>query len=108
VTFHDSWPNFAKHFKLEVAGHIEPKPGIPPTPSHTLEIINLIGSNKIKAILVEPYFDMKMPKFIAGKTGSTVVVGYPSVMGTPEIKDYFSLFDTNIGALAGALGGQSR
>ena len=108
VTFHDSWPNFAKHFKLEVAGHIEPKPGIPPTPSHTLEIINLIESNKIKAILVEPYFDMKTPKFIAGKTGSTVVVGYPSVMGTPEIKDYFSLFDTNVGALASALGGQSR
>ena len=47
VTFHDSWPNFAKRFKLTVAGHVEPKPGIPPSPSHTLEIINLIQEKKI-------------------------------------------------------------
>ena len=33
VTFHNSWPNFVKRFKLDVKGHIEPKPGIPPTPS---------------------------------------------------------------------------
>ena len=36
VTFHDSWPNFVKHFKLTVAGHVEPKPGIPPSPSHPI------------------------------------------------------------------------
>jgi zinc/manganese transport system substrate-binding protein len=104
VTFHDSWPNFAKHFKLVVAGHVEPKPGIPPTPSHTLEIVNLIMSEKIKAILVEPYFDMKTPKYVAEKTGATVVQAYPSVGGIPEIKDYFSLFDTNLDALVKALG----
>ncbi len=105
VTFHDSWPNFAKHFKLVVAGHVEPKPGIPPTPSHTLEIINLITNEKIKAILVEPYFDLKTPKYIAGKTGTTVVQAYPSVGGVPEIKDYFALFDVNLEALVKALGG---
>jgi len=105
VTFHNSWPNFAKHFGLEVAGQIEPKPGIPPTPSHTLEIINLITSRKIRAILVEPYFDTKTPKYIAEKTGATVLVFYPSVGGTPEIKDYFALFDTDIDALVKVLGG---
>jgi len=105
VTFHNSWPNFAKHFNLVVAGHVEPKPGIPPTPSHTLEIINLIGSEKIRAILIEPYFDLKTPKYIATKTGATVLVFYPSVGGTPEIKDYFALFDHDIDLLARALGG---
>jgi zinc/manganese transport system substrate-binding protein len=108
VTFHNSWPNFAKHFGLDVAGNIEPKPGIPPTPSHTLEIINLITSQKIRAILVEPYFDLKTPKYVAGKTGATVVVFYPSVEGTPEIKDYFSIFDTDIDALVKVLGGKDR
>src|SRR5437588_3474760 len=34
VTYHRSWPNFAKHFGLDVVGYIEPPPGIPPTPSH--------------------------------------------------------------------------
>ena len=104
VTFHNSWPNFAKHFNLDVAGQIEPKPGIPPTPSHTLEIINLITTDKIKAILVEPYFDMKTPKYIADKTGAALLTFYPSVGGTEAIKDYFALFDADIDALAKALG----
>ena len=102
VTFHDSWPNFAKYFKLSIAGHIEPKPGIPPSPSHTLEIINLILAQKIPVILIEPYFDSKTPKFVGEKTGAAVVTFYPSVGGIPEIKDYFSLFDHNIDAIVAA------
>ncbi|HEV8582506.1 MAG TPA: metal ABC transporter substrate-binding protein [Thermoanaerobaculia bacterium] len=105
VTFHDSWPNFAKHFKLNIVGHIEPKPGIPPTPSHTLEIINLIQSQKVPVILVEPYFDKKTPNYIAGKSGAQVVTLYPSVGGTPAIKDYFSLFDSDIDAFIAAAKG---
>ena len=105
ITFHRSWPNFAKHFKLDVVGEIEPKPGIPPSPTHTLEIINLISSQKIKAILVEPYFDLKTPKYMAGKTGASVVIAYPSVGGLPEIKDYFGLFDHDVDALVKALKG---
>jgi len=106
VTFHDSWPNFAKHFKLDVAGHVEPKPGIPPSPSHTLEIINLITAQKIPIILVEPYFDTKTPNFIASKTGAVVVMFFPSVGGKPEIKDYFALFDYDIDAFVNAMKGK--
>ena len=103
VTFHDSWPNFAKRFRLVVSGHVEPKPGIPPSPSHTLEIINLIQSQKIPLILVEPYFDTKTPKSIATQTGAVVVTFYPSVGGLPEIKDYFSLFDRDIDAFVAGM-----
>jgi zinc/manganese transport system substrate-binding protein len=105
VAFHNSWPNFAKHFQLAIAGFIEPKPGIPPTPSHTLAIINLIKERKIRLILVEPYFDLKTPKFISAQTGAKVVVLYPSVGGRPEITDYFSLFDHDVAVLVGALEG---
>jgi zinc/manganese transport system substrate-binding protein len=103
VTFHDSWPNFAKHFKIDVRGHIEPKPGIPPSPSHTLEIINLMKEEKIPVIIVEPYFDTKTPNFIASKTGAKVLKFYPSVGGRPDIKDYFTLFDVDINTLVDAL-----
>jgi zinc/manganese transport system substrate-binding protein len=103
VTFHDSWPNFAKHFNIAVRGHIEPKPGIPPSPSHTLEIINLMKAEKIPVIIVEPYFDTKTPNFVASKTGAKVLRFYPSVGGTPQIKDYFALFDTDIDTLVNAL-----
>jgi zinc/manganese transport system substrate-binding protein len=103
VTYHPSWPNFAKHFGLQIAGTVEPKPGIPPSPSHTLEIINLIKDQKIKAILMEPYFDRKTPDFIAEKTGSNVVVMYPSVGGKAGLDDYFKLFDYDLGELIKAL-----
>jgi zinc/manganese transport system substrate-binding protein len=106
VTFHESWPNFAKHFKLEIRGTVEPKPGIPPSPTHTLEIINLIANEKVPLILVEPYFDRKTPDYIAEKTGSTVVTFYPSVGGIPEIKDYFGVFDRNVDAFVKAMSGK--
>src|SRR5262249_30867812 len=102
VTFHDSWPNFAKHFKLVIAGHVEPKPSIPPSPTHTLEIINLIRAEKIPLILVEPYFDTKTPNAISAQTGAAVVTFYPSVGGVPAIKDYFSLFDQDVDAFVAA------
>lgn len=103
VDYHPSWPNFARHFGLNVAGTVEPKPGIPPSPSHTLEIINLIKAQKIKALLMEPYFDRKTPNFIAERTGAKVVVIYPSVGGKPGLDDYFKLFDYDIGELIKAL-----
>lgn len=105
VTFHESWPNFAKHWKLVIVGTIEPKPGIPPTPSHTLEIINLIQAQKVPVILVEPYFDLKTPNYVAQKTGAKVLTFYPSVGGIPAIKDYFSLFDVDIDNFVAAMKG---
>jgi zinc/manganese transport system substrate-binding protein len=103
VSFHNSWPNFARRFGLEVIGHIEPKPGIPPTPSHTLEIINRIRDRQVRLILVEPYVDTKTPEFVAAKSGAEVVQLYPSVGGRPEIDDYFALFDYDLRVIVQAL-----
>ncbi len=103
VTYHNSWPNFAKHFGLDVVDHVEPKPGIPPSPSHTLEVINTIKREGVKAIIMEPYFDRKTPDSIAEKTGAKVVILYPSVGGKPGLDDYFKLFDYDINELAKAL-----
>jgi zinc/manganese transport system substrate-binding protein len=103
VTYHNSWPNFLKHFKLVAAGYIEPKPGIPPSPSHTVELIDLMRAKKIPVILMEPYFDRKTPDQIASKTGAALLVFIPSVGGVPEVKDYFGLFDYDVKMLADAL-----
>jgi len=104
VAFHDSWPNFARRFGLDIVDHVEPKPGIPPTPSHLLELMAKMRQEKIGLILVEPYFDAKTPQSIAEKTGAKLVTLYPSVGGLPEITDYLKLFDFNLAALRAALG----
>src|SRR5881394_3511656 len=99
VTYHKSWPNFAKHFGLDVVGYIEPRPGIPPTPGHTIELIQQMKRENVKIIMVEPYFDLKTPNNIASGTGGKVLVMLPSVGGEKDITDYFKLFDYDIGLL---------
>ncbi len=69
VTYHRSWPNFAEHFGLNVVGYVEPRPGIPPSPQHTVELIGLMKRDGVKVIIVEPYFDLKTPNSIARETG---------------------------------------
>ncbi len=99
VTYHRSWPNFAEHFGLNVVGYVEPRPGIPPSPQHTVELIGQMKRDAVKVIMVEPYFDLKTPNSIARDTGAVVVVLMPSVGGEKEITDYFKLFDYDIAKL---------
>ncbi|NUR56118.1 MAG: zinc ABC transporter substrate-binding protein [Acidobacteria bacterium] len=103
VTYHRSWPNFADAFGLDVVGYVEPKPGIPPTPQHTLEVINAMRTQHVKIIIVEPYFDLKTPNSIASQTGAKVLVLPPSVGGVPAATDYFKLFDTDLNMLVTAV-----
>jgi len=103
VTYHRSWPNFAERFGLDVIGYVEPRPGIPPSPSHTLALIKEMKRQQVKIILVEPYFDLKTPNSIARETGAKVVVLPPSVGGEKEITDYIKLFDYDIKLLVDAI-----
>jgi len=103
VTYHRSFPNFAERFALDIVGYVEPRPGIPPTPQHTLDLINEMKRQNIKLILVEPYFDSKTPNAIARETGATVLTMPPSVGGTKEVTDYFKLFDYDINLIVDAI-----
>jgi len=103
VTYHRSLPNFADRFGLNVIGYIEPRPGIPPTPQHTLDLINEMKAQNVKVVLVEPYFDLKTPNSIGRATGAEVLVLPPSVGGVKEITDYFKLFDYDLNLLVTAL-----
>lgn len=103
VTYHRSWPNFAEAFGLQVIGYVEPKPGIPPSPAHTLALIEEMKRQNIKIILVEPYFDLKTPNAIARDSGAQVVVMPPSVGGVKEVTNYLQLFDYDLNLLVSAI-----
>jgi zinc/manganese transport system substrate-binding protein len=99
VTYHNSFTNFAKHFHLDVIGYVEPRPGIPPTPTHTIELIGLMKRENCKLVLVEPYFDLKTPNSIGAATGAEVMVYLPSAGGEKQVTNYFELFDYDIDLL---------
>jgi ABC-type Zn uptake system ZnuABC Zn-binding protein ZnuA len=103
VTYHRSWPNLCERFGLDVIGYVEPKPGIPPSPGHTLDLMATMKREKVKLLLVEPYFDEKTPNSIGRETGATVLVLAPSVGGEKDITDYIKLFDHDVNLIVAAL-----
>jgi len=103
VTYHRSFPNFADRFGLDIVGYVEPRPGIPPSPAHTLELMQEMKRLGVKIVLVEPYFDLKTPEAIGRETGAKVLVMPPSVGGVKQVTDYFGLFDFDVKLLLDAI-----
>jgi zinc/manganese transport system substrate-binding protein len=103
VAYHDSWPYFAHRFGLEIDVFLEPKPGIPPSPSHLAEVIAQIKSQHIKAVIVEPFHDRKIAERVASATGAKVVdfAQYPGAL--PGTETYVKLMDVLIARLSAAM-----
>ncbi len=102
IAYHKTWSNLAKRFKIKVADYVEPKPGIPASPAHISNLIKKMKAEDIKVIITEPYYENKVPNFIASKTGASVLTLPTSVEGIKGIKDYFALFDYIINELINA------
>jgi zinc/manganese transport system substrate-binding protein len=103
VAYHDSWPYFAHRFGINIDIFLEPKPGIPPSPSHLVEVIAQIKAQKIKSIIVEPFQDRKIAEKVASETGAKVVDFAQFPGGIPNTDSYVKLMDALVSRLAGAL-----
>ncbi len=103
AVYHGSWPYFADRFGLEVACELEPKPGIPPSPGHLREVIEIVRRRGIKAIIIEVFHNERPARFVADATGAQVVVVPSSVGGMEGADDYFSLMDVLVGKIREAL-----
>ncbi len=103
VTYHRSWPNFMDRFGFDVIGYVEPKPGIPPSPTHTLALVSEMKRQGVRIIVMESYFDARTPEKIAAEAGGRVVTLSPSVGGEKAATDYIQLFEYNVNTLSAAL-----
>jgi zinc/manganese transport system substrate-binding protein len=103
VAYHDSWPYFARRFGVNIDIFLEPKPGIPPSPSHLAEVIGQMKAQKIKAIIVEPFQDKKVAEKVASSTGANVVEFAQFPGGISGTDTYVKLIDTLVARLAAAL-----
>jgi zinc/manganese transport system substrate-binding protein len=99
VSYHQSWEYLARRFGVEVVGKLEPKPGIPPSPSHLARLIQQMRSRRAKLILVEPYYETKNPQLVSRETGATVV----ELRNQPRAgENYFGFIDGLTSQLAQA------
>jgi ABC-type Zn uptake system ZnuABC Zn-binding protein ZnuA len=103
ITFHSSWSYFARWLNITVSDQVEPKPGIPPSPSHTAELIDLVNEGEIRAIVVAPFYDLSAPAKIAQETTARVVILSTSVGGVNGTDNYMSMMDYNVRALYEAI-----
>lgn len=91
VAWHTSWNYFAEYTGMRIVAYMEPKPGVPPSPSHLLQVVQAVKASGAKVIIMEPFYDRKVADLVARQTGATVLILPPSVGGVPGITSYLQL-----------------
>jgi len=104
IAYHNSWPYFARRFRLDIVDFIEPKPGVAPSPAHLAKLIAEGRRANVRAILHEPYEPEDSSRLLAQKLGAPFVLLATSIGSVAGVKDYLDLFEHNTAALAKALG----
>jgi ABC-type Zn uptake system ZnuABC Zn-binding protein ZnuA len=102
VAYHNSWPYFARRFRLDFVDFIEVKPGVPPNPAHLAAIVRTMKERGVKIVVREPHEPKRDVDFVADRAGASVVTLAASVGALPQAGDYIALFDTNVEALIAA------
>ena len=103
VAWHTSWRYLAHYTGMNIVGFMEPKPGVPPSPSHLAGLIQTIKRTGAKVIIMEPFYSRKTADFVADKTGIKVLMLPPSVGGERGLTDYVQLLKSDIAKLAAAV-----
>jgi zinc/manganese transport system substrate-binding protein len=104
VAYHNSWLYFGERFGLKIDLFLEPKPGVPPTPTHLAEVIVKMRQDNVHVIIVDPYLNRRTAETVASKTDATVVdvTQFPGgIKGTEG--GYIPLMDYLVNALSHAL-----
>ncbi len=103
IAYHNEWVYFETRFGLKIVDFMEPKPGIPPSPSQMVKVINEIKANSIKVIISSPYFTTSSSDVVTKQTGAKELTLATSVGAFDTIKNYFDLFDYDINQLISIL-----
>ncbi len=100
IAYHDTWPYFARRFRLRIAGVVETRPGIAASPAHLAELARRGRELRVAAVIREPHEPRRDAEFLAARIGARVVVLASGVGAVPEARDYLSLIDYNVRTVA--------
>jgi zinc/manganese transport system substrate-binding protein len=103
VVFHPVYIYLLTRFGLTQAGALEDRPGIPPSPQHLVNVIRQMKEEGIKAILVEPWNDVKLANRVAEEAGAKAYVMASAVGAVKGADNYIAAIDYNVTTLAQAL-----
>ena len=103
IAYHNEWVYFETRFGLQIVDFMEPKPGIPPSPSQLVKVIKEIKANNIKVIISSPYFTTSSSDVVSKQTGAKELTLATSTGAFDAVKNYFDLFDYDINQLIAVL-----
>ena len=99
VAYHQMWAYPAARFGFEIAGHVEDRPGIPPTPRHLLELERLVESEGIRLLVYSDLVRSGGPERFAERAGCRALQ-LPQSLGSREgAGDLVSWFERWVAAL---------
>ena len=107
VCYHKEWNYFSREFGIPCVDFVEPKPGIPPTPGHVLEVINEMRDKHIPVLFSTNYYPRDQVQEVADRTGAKAVVVPANVGGAPGVNTYFDLVTLWVAELDRAFGASS-
>ena len=99
VVYHKDMSYFISWMGMREAGSLEPKPGLPPTPSHLADLVERMKRDPAKVVVYSAYNSPKAAEFLAERTGIPAVMLPFTIGGTDQAKDLFGLFDDTINRL---------
>jgi ABC-type Zn uptake system ZnuABC Zn-binding protein ZnuA len=103
VDDHPIWSYFARRFGLVVAGHLEPKPGFPPTTKHLADLIEMMRAEHVALVLASAYYDPRHARFVAEATGAKVLAMANQPGSRPGTDTYRGFVDYNVRQVTDAL-----
>ena len=103
IAYHNTWPYFARRFRLDLVDVIESKEGVAPSPARLAKLASIIREQKVRVILHESFEPDDASQLLARRSGAVVIKFAPSVGCLPEATDYISLFEYDVATLARAL-----
>ncbi len=103
VVYHKDFSYFIHWLGMREAGSLEPKPGIPPTPSHLAELVERMKRDPARLVVYSPYNNPKAAEFLSQRTGIPVAMIPFTVGGTDRARDLYGLFDDTLDRLLKAL-----
>jgi zinc/manganese transport system substrate-binding protein len=103
ITYHKSFDYFLDRFGFELAGTVEPKPGVEPSPTYINALLPRVKGAGVKLVMVEPFRPRKTPEYIAQAIGAKFVVVPEKVGANDKVRDYFGLFDYDVAQISAAL-----
>ena len=109
LTYHDSWPYFARRYGLTVVGAVQPASFAEPAPREVARLIDQLRREKVPAVFGSEVFPSKILQKIATEAGVRYVTTLRDdvLPGAPGEDDhsYIGMMRHNVTTMVEALGG---